>query len=51
MSACLRRIIEGELVALSLFAPHLAEELWHQMGHRTYVVNERWPRLEDGAGD
>jgi len=42
-AAGLRVIVEAELVALSLFAPHLAEELWYRTGHRTYVVQENWP--------
>ena len=48
-AAGLREIVEAELVALSLFAPHLAEELWFRTGHRTYVVQENWPGGDGGC--
>jgi leucyl-tRNA synthetase len=46
-AAGLRELAAAELIALSLFAPHLAEELWHRLGHQTYVVQAPWPGLED----
>jgi leucyl-tRNA synthetase len=46
----LREILEAECVALALFAPHLAEELWHRMGNSGYVVQQRWPQMEEVAG-
>ncbi len=33
---------------LSPFAPHLAEEIWHQLGHRESVSRAGWPRVEEG---
>ncbi len=30
---------------LSPFAPHLAEELWEQLGHKNSVAYEPWPEL------
>ncbi len=41
--AVVDEVLGGACVALSLFAPHLAEELWHGMGNRTLVVTELWP--------
>jgi len=42
------------LKLLSPFAPHIAEELWHALGHETFIVNEIWPtfnqsKLLDGT--
>lgn len=46
----LRQILDDECVVLALFAPHLAEELWHRMGNSGYVVQQRWPRIQEAAG-
>ena len=32
---------------LSPFAPHLAEEIWHQLGHTESVSRADWPRVEE----
>lgn len=29
------------------FAPHIAEELWHQLGHDSSVNKDSWPRWDD----
>jgi leucyl-tRNA synthetase len=42
-------ILETESVALSLFAPHLAEEAWRLLGNPPYVVQQRWPFLPGPA--
>jgi leucyl-tRNA synthetase len=34
---------EKFLLALSPFAPHLAEELWRQLGHRQSIFKQSWP--------
>jgi leucyl-tRNA synthetase len=28
------------------FAPHVAEELWEQLGHTTSVFDSRWPAFD-----
>jgi leucyl-tRNA synthetase len=28
------------------FAPHLAEELWEQLGHDTSIFDSRWPGFD-----
>jgi len=33
------------LKILSPFAPHIAEELWHSLGHKTLIVLEKWPEV------
>ncbi len=29
------------------FAPHIAEELWHQLGHKTSIQRDSWPKWND----
>jgi len=31
------------LLMLSPFAPHIAEELWHQLGHKDSICQQPWP--------
>ncbi|MBI2984245.1 MAG: class I tRNA ligase family protein [Candidatus Kerfeldbacteria bacterium] len=38
--------IEVFLKVLSPFAPHMAEELWQQLGHETMLVQESWPEFD-----
>jgi len=35
------------LKLLSLFAPHIAEELWHKLGHKSFVSVEKWPKYNE----
>jgi leucyl-tRNA synthetase len=39
--------IESLLQVLSPFAPHITEELWHQMGHETTIHIDNWPEWDD----
>lgn len=41
-----RALIEGFVLALSPFAPHLAEELWERLGHSTSLAYEPWPTFD-----
>ena len=36
-------MLEPLLVLLSPFAPHIAEELWHELGHEGTIFDERYP--------
>ncbi len=38
-----RAIYEPLVVLLAPFAPHIAEELWHVLGHDTTVCDAQWP--------
>ena len=38
-----REILEPLCVLLSPFAPHIAEELWEQLGHRESITDARFP--------
>ena len=42
-----RGILEPLAILLSPFAPHMAEELWHMLGHKTSIVDAPWPKAED----
>ena len=41
--------IETLLVLLAPFAPHMAEELWHQLGKEESVHEQSWPILDESA--
>jgi leucyl-tRNA synthetase len=41
-----RAAIETLLLLLSPFAPHMAEELWKQLGHAKTLAYEPWPKAE-----
>ncbi len=38
-----RAVLQQMLVMLAPFAPHLSEELWHQMGYKDTVCAAQWP--------
>ena len=38
-----REIYEPLVVMLAPFAPHIAEDLWHVLGHDTTVCDAQWP--------
>ena len=42
-----RAILEPWAIMISPYAPHIAEELWHQMGHNDSVVNQRFPEFDE----
>ena len=47
LGACHKRaILEPLAVVICPFAPHLAEELWHRLGHDTSDINATFPTLE-----
>ncbi len=35
------------LILLSPFAPHIAEELWHELGHESFIYSEKWPKFDE----
>lgn len=42
-----KAIYEDLVVLLAPFAPHIAEELWHIMGHDTTVCDAKWPKCNE----
>ncbi|HEU0051178.1 MAG TPA: class I tRNA ligase family protein, partial [Patescibacteria group bacterium] len=39
---------DGFLQMLAAFAPHLAEELWHEIGHTNSIHRSGWPAYDPG---
>ena len=37
------------LILLAPFAPHIAEELWHNLGHENSIHLQTWPELDPDA--
>ena len=34
------------LILLAPFAPYITEELWHELGHKESIHNQRWPKYD-----
>ncbi len=41
-----RKILEPMVVLISAYAPHVAEDLWHLLGHSDFVVDATFPQFE-----
>lgn len=46
LKCCSREVLEPMAVLIAPFAPHIAEELWHLMGHDTTVFDAEWPQYD-----
>ncbi len=42
-----RAILEPLVIVLAPFAPHIAEELWHELGHDTTICDAQWPAYDE----
>ena len=42
-----RTVFETLVTLLAPFTPHIAEELWHMMGHTTTVCDAAWPEFDE----
>ncbi len=42
-----KAILEPFIVLVAPFAPHIAEEIWHDLGHDTTVCDAKWPELDE----
>ena len=42
-----RAVLEQVVALLAPFAPHIAEELWHTLGHATTVCDAEWPKFDE----
>ncbi len=42
----LKEILEKFNIMLSVFAPHLGEELWERTGHDYSIFHQRWPEYD-----
>ncbi len=41
-----RNLFLSFIKILSPFAPHLSDAIWHELGHKTFLVNESWPKYD-----
>ena len=41
-----REVLEQLLILLTPYAPHVSEELWHQLGHTTTILDASFPKFE-----
>jgi leucyl-tRNA synthetase len=42
-----REILEPLLILLTPYAPHIAEELWHLLGHEATILDAAFPKFEE----
>ncbi|HBQ20440.1 MAG: leucine--tRNA ligase [Deltaproteobacteria bacterium GWA2_38_16] len=41
-----QKTLEDFLILLSPLAPHMAEELWEELGHKTSIFKAQWPTVD-----
>jgi leucyl-tRNA synthetase len=46
-----RAAVETFVLLLSPFAPHICEELWRILGHRTSLAYVRWPSFDESLAE
>jgi len=39
-------VLERAVILISPFAPHLAEELWQELGHKDSIHKQKWPKYD-----
>ncbi|WP_407307150.1 leucine--tRNA ligase [Desulfosporosinus sp. SB140] len=44
-----REAVEGILILLAPFAPHITEELWQEIGHTDSIHEQSWPKVDETA--
>lgn len=42
-----REVLEQLVVLMAPFTPHVAEELWHRLGHTATVCDAEWPAFDE----
>ena len=42
-----KKVLEPLVVLIAPFAPHIAEELWEQLGHTSSVCDAKWPEFNE----
>ena len=43
-----KEVLEPLLIVISPYAPHIAEELWHRLGHNSSVTAQLFPKFDEG---
>src|SRR5690606_27292455 len=46
LAFAVREALEHLVVMINPMMPHLAEELWHALGHETLVAEAAWPKAD-----
>ena len=42
-----KSVLEQLVILIAPFAPHIAEELWQQLGHITTICDAQWPTFDE----
>jgi leucyl-tRNA synthetase len=42
-----QEVLETIVALVGPFAPHLSEELWHELGHSVSVSHDSWPKIDE----
>jgi leucyl-tRNA synthetase len=42
-----RQALEAAIACVAPFAPHISEELWHQLGHSSTIHKDTWPKYDE----
>ncbi len=48
---CSKKDSEGFLKILSVFCPHIAEELWVKLGNKPFISLQKWPTFDENKID
>jgi len=43
---CLTKAVETVVTLLAPFTPHIAEEMWHNLGHNESIFETKWPAYD-----
>ena len=49
MNSDSREAVETIAKLISPFAPHIAEEMWHGLGHESSVTDAEWPEWDESC--
>ena len=44
-----RESLEAVVIMLSPIVPHICHALWHQLGHTSALIDQRWPVVDESA--
>ena len=47
--AVAREALDAVVIMLSPMVPHICHTLWQTLGHKTALVDERWPEVDESA--
>jgi leucyl-tRNA synthetase len=42
-----KQVLEKALKLISVFCPHIAEELWHKLGNKDFISLSEWPKVDE----